>query len=619
MQAAAKTARLRRSRHVSFFRKKDEIFLYHDLWGYILQMDEKVHAFLAAFGDGPGRPPAEVAREFAARLRPEEIEGFIATFRQHRCLVAPRADEEADALAHGYPTRAAWTVAWAGKKEGADAPVVLAYKDRALGRVVLDRLDRVGARLHDLATGERTLEEIAARIAEELGLAPEAAAAEVARQAFRLAHSDRQVLKLTDRPLYEYLAYPPPYLRSTMPYPRLELPRKGERAGPFAAQRESGSSPEGEGGEPEASDVVDLAHFHRREIEDAQAQFDVEETTLSHMFREPHEALGGKSYGEAFADALLERGLWPLRREGRGGRVLEVGGGVGFFALRLLEALEARVPSEYAQLFYAILDLSQVLQDSQRMLTYAGGPGGAGGRAGVRFLLGNAARSLPLRDESVDLVISNEVIADFETVRLRRGDLERRDSGRTRPSAKSEHPSVIAARALVRRHTIAIDDAPDVFWLNFGALRFVEDLARALKPGGAAVLVEFGGLARYPVESTHLAHSEFSIHFGHLRHVAERVGLEVEITDIMDFLALRGDVRVLATTRTFFECLRALLARRGVSLQKIAYTERAFRDLVEPRLAGGRLEGPVFKPVRERALGLHPPEFLVAILKKPGG
>lgn len=573
MTKIAKSVRLRRSRHVSFFRKKDEIYVYHDLWGYILQMDEKVHAFLEAFA--APRAPAEVAREFAGRLRPEEIDGFVDGFRQHRCLVAPRADEEAIAFATGYPVKGPWTVAWTAPGGGG---AVLAYKDRALGRVVLERLDRVGARLFELANGERMLAEIADQIAGETGLAPADAAAEVARQAFRFTHSDRQMLKLTDRPLFEYLSFPPPYLRSTMPYPRIDE------------------------GEEEAPDVVDLARFHRAEIEDAQAQFDVEETTLSHMFREPHEALGGKSYGEAFAEALLERGLWP-----RGGRVFEVGGGVGFFALRLLAALERKAPADFARLFYGILDLSQVLQDSQRMLTHAGGK--------VRFLLGDASRSLPLAAESVDLVVSNEVIADFETVRLRRSDLE---NGRTRPSAKSAapHPSVAAARELVRRHGLPVDDAPEVFWLNFGALRFVEEIARVLRPGGAAVLVEFGGLARYPVESTHLAHSEFSIHFGHLRHVAERSGLAVEITDIMDFLAMRGDVRVLATTRTFFECLRALLSRRGVSLQKVAYTERQFRDLVDPRLAGGALEGPLFKPVRERALGLHPPEFQVAILRK---
>ncbi|HVY61186.1 MAG TPA: hypothetical protein VHF22_06000, partial [Planctomycetota bacterium] len=102
----ARGARLRRSRHVSFFRKKDELYAYHDLWGYILAMDAKVHEFVEAFGDGDGRPVAEVARGFRDRFRPEEVEGFVATFRQHRCLVAPRADELEDAVEHGYPSKA---------------------------------------------------------------------------------------------------------------------------------------------------------------------------------------------------------------------------------------------------------------------------------------------------------------------------------------------------------------------------------------------------------------------------------------------------------------------------------------------------------------------------------
>lgn len=577
----SRAPRLRRSRYLSFFRKKDEIYAYHDLWGYILQMDAKVHEFVESFGPS-GRSVAEVARAWRDRFRPEEIEGFIGTFKQHRCLVAPRADEEAEAFEKGYPSLAAWTVSYAPR--GGET-AILAYKDRAVGRVLLDRLDRIGTRLYHQATGERTLAEIACAIAADLGLDEDAVAGEVARLAFRLAHSDRQVLKLTDRPLFEYLAYPPPYLRSTMPYRRIDDPAASA----------------------DAPDVVDLAHFHRAEIEDAQAQFDVEETTLSHMFREPHPALGGKSYGAAFADALIERGLLPPA--GARARVLEVGGGVGFFALRLLERLAA---ARRGNLAYLILDLSQVLQESQRLLHEAGGR--------VKHILGNAARALPFRDGALDLIISNEVIADFTTVRLRRDDLRGKGGARGGSAAAArggEDPLLAEARAFVAARALPLDDAPEVFWLNYGALRFVEECARALAPGGAAVLVEFGGLARYPVESTHLAHSEFSIHFGHLKHVAEHAGLAVEMTDVMEFLALRGDVRVLATTRTFFECLRALLDRRGISLQKLAYTEDQFRELLGGRIDAGALRGPVFKPVRERALGLHPPEFQVAILRKP--
>jgi len=573
-RAAASAGRtLRKSRHISFFRKKDEIFVYHDLWGYLLQMDEKVRAFIEAFGDGAKE--SAVVRAFADRFRPEEAEGFIGTCVQHRCLVPPRLDEVAEAFEKGHPVFGPWNVHYAPRED----EVVLSYKDRAAGRVVLERLTGAEAQLFLAAKGgEKTAAEIAAAL--EKTNPGQDLKAELARLLFRLTHSDRQVLKLVDRPLFEYLAFPPPYLRSTMPFARLD-----------EARDQTGEGPE----------VVDLTAFHRREIEDAAAQFDVEETTLSHMFREPHEALKGRSYGEAFSDAVLERRLLP---EAPRLEVVEVGGGVGFFALRFLRALQARDRSLYERTRYTIVDLSQVLQDSQRMLTF-------GLQRDVRFVRANASRGLPLREGSVDLLLSNEVIADLETVRLLRADV-----GAKKVPAKA-HPSVKEALALIRRHDLPVDDAPEVFWLNLGALKLVEELARALRPGGAAVLTEFGGESRYPVESTHLSHGEFSIHFGHLAHVARRLGLEVELTDVLSLLGFDGDVRVLATTRSFFESLRTLLGRRGISLQKLAYTEKGMRDLLAGRMDLEKLHGLSFRAIRDRALGLFPPEFLVAVIKKP--
>ena len=60
---AARGQTLRKSRHISVFRKKDEIYLYHDLWGFILQMDRTVLEFLEAFGDD-GKSVDAVARAF---------------------------------------------------------------------------------------------------------------------------------------------------------------------------------------------------------------------------------------------------------------------------------------------------------------------------------------------------------------------------------------------------------------------------------------------------------------------------------------------------------------------------------------------------------------------------
>ncbi len=575
---------LRRSAHLSLFRRGEEYYVYHDLWGYLLAMDRQVLAFLLAFTP-EGSRVEEVLAAFGDRLRPEQLEGYVATFRSHRCLLQPGERERADAFERGYPVKAPWIVAWRHEERDADGErrsleIVLAYRDRRLGRVVLERLTGLEAAAFDRFDGERTSAEIADQLEKEhIGFEPRTPLERLVR---RLTHSRRQVLKLSDRPIYEYLAFPPPYLRSSMPFERIEAASL-DVPPPAATERE----------------VVDLASYHRRAIEDASTQFDVEETTLSHMFREPHPALGGRSYGEAFAEALLRRNLVPGR-----GEVLEIGGGVGFFALRLLSAIRERMPRRYGRLGYTILDLSPVLQDSQRLLVSA-----LDGK--VRQLQANASVSLPVRDHALALVISNEVIADLETVRLSRTAVEAGSPPPGSPEALGR------AHALLRRHRIPIDDAPERFWFNLGALQLVEELWRVLAPGGAAVLTEFGDWESYPIESTHLGHSEFSIHFGHLMHVARSLGFDAEGTDIVALLEMDTELEVLSTTRSHFVCLQALLQRRGVNLQKIAYTREQLEALTEGRIALSDIEGLRFAPVGERTLGLRPREFKVAILRKP--
>ncbi|RME73671.1 MAG: hypothetical protein D6776_06625 [Planctomycetota bacterium] len=573
---------LRRSAHLSVFRRADDFYVYHDLWGYLLAMDRLALELLWSF-DPRGERIETVLARFRGRLRPEQLEGYVATFRSHRCLVTVRRNEREEPLRRGYPVLAPWTVLWRRPAEeggGGAGAAVLAYYDRELRRPVLQRLSPFEAAFLDACEGEKTI----AALAEQLGPRFEIEDAEgrLARFVRSLTHSRRQVLKLADRPLYEYLAFRPPYLRSSMPFERIDPDR-------LLA------------GEPPERRVVDLANWHREEIADADRQFEVEETTLSHMFREPHPALGGRSYGEAFAQALLARRLVPGR-----GEVLEIGGGVGFFALRLLETLRRHTPRRFARLGYTVLDLSPVLQGSQQLLHAA-----LDGK--VRHLRANASRTLPLRDGSIALAISNEVIADLETVRVTRTEIE---SGRAAPDAPEP---VRRALALIARHRLPVEDAPERFWLNLGALSLLEELWRVLEPGGSAVLTEFGDFEQYAIESTHLGHSEFSIHFGHMMHVARSLGFEVARTDIMEFLQFDPSVRVLATTRTHFVCLQALLQRRGVNLQKLAYTREAFEALCGRRIRAEQIEGLRFTPVGERALGLRPAEFKVLVLRKPRG
>ena len=66
--------------------------------------------------------------------------------------------------------------------------------------------------------------------------------------------------------------------------------------------------------------VTDNVLYHSHDIADAMKQFDDIETTLSHIFRKPHKALGNRAYGEAFADKLVEMDLLPP-----GACILEIG------------------------------------------------------------------------------------------------------------------------------------------------------------------------------------------------------------------------------------------------------------------------------------------------------
>ena len=49
--------------------------------------------------------------------------------------------------------------------------------------------------------------------------------------------------------------------------------------------------------------------YYEKSISDPAKQFDLIETTISHLFRFPHPALQGLSYGAAFCKQVLERKL----------------------------------------------------------------------------------------------------------------------------------------------------------------------------------------------------------------------------------------------------------------------------------------------------------------------
>jgi ubiquinone/menaquinone biosynthesis C-methylase UbiE len=366
----------------------------------------------------------------------------------------------------------------------------------------------------------------------------------------------------------------PPYAMSTMPYPLLR-------------QAQVSPPPLEEG----------TRDYHKVEIEDAQQQFEVKETTVSHALRVPHPALGGRTYGAALAQGLIDREVLPAAPEERF-RLVEVGGGTGIFAKAFVDGIALRAPRLFNRLRYTILDLSPALRASQRERTQV--------HSDKIRLLGGDAERLPFADASVDCVVSNEVIADLPVAPVRRVDLSGESGEDGGPGAEA-----------VRRYGLRYDHAPGLFFVNLGAFRFLEEIARVLKPGGTAYVSEYGTTTGFPQQSTHLDHAEFSIQFRHLERVASQLGLEASLEQLAPVIGLEETVRVLETTQSFFVTLRAFLASKGVELEKIAYTQEMFTELLGDRVRLRDLTGVRFTDCGKRLLGLKPPEFKALLIRKP--
>lgn len=504
-----------------------EVYLYHQLWGYILQMSGDVYDLWRAFAGG-GDADA-VCDRFAAILTGQPPRELVDVLVEYRCLETDDAEPLEDALA-AVPVKGRWSV-WQRRDGGID--LWCAWGERPVSRC---RLDAAETAIWDAIDGETSCRSLAA---------------DHGRQAVldlieRLVAVEVQALKLSPVPLsvYGHERKWPPYLTSTMPYPEVGA--------------ELGAAP-------------DLGDYHRRVIADPARQFDQAETTLAHLLRRPHPALDGRTYGQALIDGLVARGL----QTGDALRVLEIGGGTGDLAVAVTAALR----SAGAEPAYQIVELSPALAAAQR-------------QRGLEVIDGDVLE-VELPAAGFDLIIANEMIGDL-------------------PAEAGPH-----ARAWIERFGLDAEGATDETLVNTGAFRLLERIGQWLAPGGMAVLTEFGELHTWPRISTHLDHPEVSIRFGHLDAVAAGLGLETEYVFVIDLLDMRRDLEGLATTRSYFRALSAMLAGAGVELEKIGYTRHMFEELV-----AGALEPASFGDIRhdkieDRLMGLVPHEFKALIARRP--
>ena len=332
--------------------------------------------------------------------------------------------------------------------------------------------------------------------------------------------------------------------------------------------------------------------FHLHGIEDAGWEFDQIEPTVNHCFRFPHEALGGLDYGSRFCLSTLRPEVVPLLDQSSRLEVLEVGGGTGSFARSFIKQAESM---NGTSLNYHILDLSPALMANQRRILSEVLPED-------RHFQQNATE-FDLPGRTFDLIVSNEVIADLPVASVERVNGEEWQG---------------EGAYYVEKYDLADQDAPDSFVVNAGAFRFIERAWKHLKPGGTAIVTEYGSVQLYPIRPFHLNHDEFSIHFGHLARCAVKVGFRCELLTLKDFLGLRDEVFVLDGREEHITCLNHVLAKYGMTLPYAVISKADFEARYQRTVDEIGLTGYSFSPLRnEYHYGPNINEFLVLIMKKP--
>lgn len=264
------------SRNLTFHARGDAVFAWHGLTGDVAEMSRDVLALLLAFE--PHGEEEKVTAEPPAGLTKEQVEEFVPILRARRFLVttgiAGRIADEVAPLLAGHP-RIPRAAVYQRVPQLEDPPRITIYaRDQVL------ELEPGLAALFDRCDGERTLGQVLA------DAGPAALPA-----LLRLARADVAALKILPKAVSQGGVQLNPAAESTMPYP--EIPDARAFVNDTAAKAPS---------PPRAE----------------------ENATFAQLFKEPHRALKGRSYGGALAAGLLLRGALE-DVQGRPARVLELG------------------------------------------------------------------------------------------------------------------------------------------------------------------------------------------------------------------------------------------------------------------------------------------------------
>jgi hypothetical protein len=205
------------------------------------------------------------------------------------------------------------------------------------------------------------------------------------------------------------------------------------------------------------------------------------------------------------------------------------------------------------------------------------------------------ATEFDLPGHTFDLIVSNEVIADF-------------------PVASADAEGAYD----IEKYDLPVADAPDSFVVNAGVFRFIERAWKHLKPGGTLIVSEYGSEHRYPLPSFNLNHDEYTIHFGHLAACAAKVGFRCRLLTLKDFLDLDDEVLVLNGREEHLLCLNHVLKNYGEVLPYAVISRSDFENRCRAVVEQTGLIGYSFSPLRTGYhYGPNIKDFFVLIMNRP--
>jgi SAM-dependent methyltransferase len=156
-------------------------------------------------------------------------------------------------------------------------------------------------------------------------------------------------------------------------------------------------------------------------------------------------------------------------------------------------------------------------------------------------------------------------------------------------------------------------DLPTEFIFNLGPIRLISELWRVLKPGGHAILIEFGIETGWPAPVKLPGHTEYEVQYSHLRHAARWFGFQEQYFALPQFLVLKPDTKLLCTGAAY--AIQRFCTALGKPFSIRAYTEHELRGTLGDMLS--KLSGCHYHELIDPAwFGLW--DFKVLLLEKPG-